>query len=198
MNFVSEDVGHIIEDDKMLEGLKQMYVDLGYATDSTDFVTSYENYETYGTWTKFDQGDFVGVDSTLDKGIEWNWNITQWSDSGWVYIPDVCYSTTCKLHVAFHGCTQSAEDLNSYAGYNKFAATNNVIMVYPETFCWNIYGKFPEEPLWLTNQGLYPKAISAIICRMTTAEADNVCPNEATTLFPIALSLLIITTLSNL
>ena len=51
-----------------------MYVDLGYATDLNDFNESESDYESEGDWDEFDQGDFVGIDSTL--GREWNWDLT--------------------------------------------------------------------------------------------------------------------------
>ena len=33
-----------------------------------------------------------------------------------------------------------------------------------------------DDEYWLTKDGLYPQAIMAMICRLTSAEDDNDCP----------------------
>ena len=93
--------------DKYVNFIKQMYLDLRY---TTGFSSDRSNYSAYGEWLKFDQGEFVGIDST--KGEAWNFNETGFNDSGYVYIPDVCTYSTCKLHVTFHGCLSG---VSSYA-----------------------------------------------------------------------------------
>lgn len=103
---------------KMVPGLKQIYVDLGYATDIDDFENSLDSFESRGFWNKFDQHEFVGIDSTLPGGEGWDWDDTEWSDSGYVYIPESCHSTTCKLHVAMHACGLPALYLAEYSEYN--------------------------------------------------------------------------------
>jgi len=43
----------------------------------------------------------------------------------------------CRLHVAFHGCLQSEQAIGdkfyAHAGYNRWAATNRIIVLYPQT-----------------------------------------------------------------
>jgi hypothetical protein len=61
---------------------------------------------------------------------------TSLSDQGYIYVPTACASgTTCHLHFAFHGCLQTEEDIgNAFAlhgGYNEWAESNNIIVVYP-------------------------------------------------------------------
>jgi poly(3-hydroxybutyrate) depolymerase len=67
----------------------------------------------------FDQGD-----STLGS-------------KGLIYVPDACKSQKCKLHVHFHGCAQHYDSLkNLYAknaGFNKYAESNNIVVLYPQT-----------------------------------------------------------------
>ena len=36
-----------------------------------------------------------------------------------------------------------------------------------------------DDEYWLTKDGLYPQAIMAMICRLTSAEDDNDCPVNA-------------------
>ncbi len=71
--------------------------------------------------------------------------------TGWAYIPKACASgTTCRLHVALHGCKQNATDIGQEfvrnAGYNRWADANNIVVLYPQTgkgainSCWDWWG----------------------------------------------------------
>lgn len=80
------------------------------------------------------------------------------ADTGYAYVPTACHppsTTTCKLHVAFHGCLQNAgmiqEVFVQNAGYNGWAEANNIIVLYPQTIasefsptnpesCWDWWG----------------------------------------------------------
>ncbi|KAF7713449.1 Esterase PHB depolymerase family protein [Penicillium ucsense] len=58
--------------------------------------------------------------------------------TGYLYVPASCQggSTVCKLHVALHGCLQSYSNIQmefvQNTGYNKWADTNNIIILYPQ------------------------------------------------------------------
>lgn len=61
---------------------------------------------------------------------------TSLGDTGYVYVPSSCAAgTVCRLHVSFHGCLQTVENIgNSYAlnsGYNAWAEANDIIVLYP-------------------------------------------------------------------
>jgi len=59
--------------------------------------------------------------------------------TGYVYMPSACQKkgATCRVHVAFHGCQQYAGRVGTVfvenAGYNGWAESNNLIVVYPQT-----------------------------------------------------------------
>ena len=59
------------------------------------------------------------------------------SNTGYVYVPAACAKARCRVHVAFHGCHQSAEEIDlefvRHAGYNRWADTNRLIVLYPQT-----------------------------------------------------------------
>lgn len=78
------------------------------------------------------------------------------ADEGFVYVPAVCNSGGCRIHVAFHGCRQNAEEVGSrfadMAGYNRWAETNRLIVLYPQTVGRN--GLAAGSLRWLYN----PKA----------------------------------------
>ena len=74
--------------------------------------------------------------------------------SGYLYVPDACRSDTrdCGLHIAFHGCVQGAEFFEdrfvTQAGFNEWAESNGLIVVYPQLEkslfnpkgCWDWWG----------------------------------------------------------
>ena len=76
----------------------------------------------------FDQTPFYsGSDTSLDK-------------TGYIYVPTACSgdnnnAEACHLHIAFHGCLQTLDDIdNDFAlngGYNEWAEENNIIVIYP-------------------------------------------------------------------
>ena len=58
--------------------------------------------------------------------------------TGWVYVPASCAGgASCRLHVALHGCLQSysqvGADFLQNTGYTRWADTNNIIVLFPQT-----------------------------------------------------------------
>jgi len=59
---------------------------------------------------------------------------------------------TCKVHLALHGCLQNYNAVGdawvAHAGYNPWAESNNIIILYPQTManalnpdaCWDWWG----------------------------------------------------------
>jgi len=86
------------------------------------------NAESTGKYLKFDQKEF------LPDGNPYNHSL---SDVGYAYIPHVCALETCRVHVALHGCKQQAAEIGDafykHAGYNRWADTNRIIVLYPQT-----------------------------------------------------------------
>jgi hypothetical protein len=71
--------------------------------------------------------------------------------TGWVYVPKACAgNATCRVHVALHGCKQNGTDIGDAfvrnAGYNRWADTNHIVVLYPQTgkgatnSCWDWWG----------------------------------------------------------
>ena len=93
--------------------------------------------EPAGSLIEFDQTAFV-----TGHGMGTN---------GWAYVPKTCTAaTSCRVHVALHGCKQNATDVGQEfvrnAGYNRWADTNNIVVLYPQTgkgathSCWDWWG----------------------------------------------------------
>jgi poly(3-hydroxybutyrate) depolymerase len=76
------------------------------------------------------------------------------SEIGYAYVPKSCgEGELCRIHVVFHGCQQTTSMLGDrfymHAGYNEWAATNNIIVLYPQLVlarwtnpngCWDWWG----------------------------------------------------------
>lgn len=61
------------------------------------------------------------------------------NEKGFIYIPTACQSGNeqCFLHISLHGCLQSEEIIGDkwavHGGYNRWAESNNIIVLYPNT-----------------------------------------------------------------
>ncbi len=71
-------------------------------------------------------------------------------------MPQACRKAACRIHVAFHGCRQSARQIGRRfvegAGYNSWADSNRLVVLYPQTVARN--GFAIGSWTWLIN----PKA----------------------------------------
>ena len=75
------------------------------------------------------------------------------SDDGIVYVPEACEANAgCRVHIAFHGCGQNRTVVGDAfardSGYARWADTNNIIVLFPQTAttplnpqgCWDWWG----------------------------------------------------------
>ncbi len=83
---------------------------------------------------------------------------------GYVYVPERCRrGESCRLHIAFHGCRQSAsfagQAFTMNAGYNAWAETNGIVVLYPQVKrslvmplnpqgCWDWWGYTGADYAW--------------------------------------------------
>jgi predicted esterase len=139
-----------------------------------------------GRIVPFDQTEFVPGQVALANGL---------SNTGYFYVPKACEAgapARCRLQVALHGCTQSAETLGDvfYArvGLNEWADANRIVVLYPQAHattlselpsglarfglaapnpmgCWNWWG-YAGDSRYLTKQGVQVDAIWKMIGRL--------------------------------
>jgi hypothetical protein len=96
------------------------------------------------------------------------------ADTAYAYLPASCANgESCRVHVAFHGCLQSAASVGSdfyeHAGYNEWADTNHIIVLYPQTSnggsnfegCWDWYGY--DSSTYATKTGPQMAMVRAMI-----------------------------------
>ena len=119
-----------------------------------------------GTLSEFDQSAFVaghGMGAT-----------------GWVYLPKTCTpQTPCRVHVALHGCKQNTTEIGDvyvrHAGYNRWADTNHLIVLYPQTGkgatngCWDWWGY--DDANYAKKSGVQMSAIVSMLKHLYGAKS---------------------------
>jgi len=95
-------------------------------------------------------------------------------DQGFVYVPKECEQARCRVHVAFHGCQQSGERFPREAGYNRWAESNRLIVLYPQVKaswspfnprgCWDWWGYTGDH--YAHKTGPQMVAIKAMVGRL--------------------------------
>jgi len=89
------------------------------------------DWRSKGVLKKFDAKHFVKSSMLQHDGIDWD---------GYVYYPYSCIDNNlavkCKVHFSLHGCNEQINGKYDWewitrTGYNEYAATNNLIIVYP-------------------------------------------------------------------
>lgn len=110
------------------------------------------------------------------------------ADTGFVYVPAQCLAgARCALHVAFHGCRQQHERVGDAfyagAGYNRWAQSNNIVVLYPQTTewgsgvfsaganpraCWDWWGYSGDD--YHRKDGKQVRAVAAMINALLGAE----------------------------
>jgi poly(3-hydroxybutyrate) depolymerase len=106
------------------------------------------------------------------------------ADFGYVFYPNECLvdGVSCKVHVVMHGCVQNEQavflGLVNYSGFNEYAVTNQLIIVYPQANavfgknlagCWDVGIQAGSAENYATNEGTQPKAIKAMVDRLTSS-----------------------------
>ena len=92
------------------------------------------------SFISFDQNQYASNEANLAAG-------------GVAYIPKACRQNRgCKVHVVFHGCSQSTNDVGDAVthetGFADWAETNNIIALFPQVApstlnpmtCWDWWG----------------------------------------------------------
>lgn len=133
-----------------------------------------------GQLIQFDQAEFLP--SPAGKSMD---------STGWVYVPDACKKgEPCKVHIALHGCEQSQGKIGdayyAHAGYNQWADTNHLIVLYPQAVvsnlspsnpkaCWDWWG-YNDAATFDTKRGAQMAALKKMVERLTSGFAALPAP----------------------
>lgn len=126
-----------------------------------------------GRFIEFDQSEFVSDHKPEAVGL---------ASNGYAYVPAKCdknINQPCRLHVAFHGCQQNTDNIEDrfvrHAGYNQWAESNNIIVLYPQTTssyrrnpkaCWNWFDFNRNDPDYANKNGRQMQAVKGMIDRI--------------------------------
>lgn len=133
-----------------------------------------------GRFIQFDQSHYLADPAT--HGL---------AQYGYAYIPEQCEVNAkgkgrkCKLHVALHGCLQSADRIGrtfvDHAGYNDWADRNAIVMLYPQATssieqgngngCWDWWGYDDND--YAKRWGNQMVAVKRMIERVSAATDDQ-------------------------
>lgn len=134
-----------------------------------------------GELIAFDQAEF-----TAGKPVD-----LSMAADGYAYVPAACRSGGCRVHIALHGCQQSAAQIGRRfiegAGYNEWADDNRLVVLYPQTrprsglawwswrwvfnpkACWDWWGYSGAD--YATRDGGQIRALRAMLARVAESPA---------------------------
>src|SRR5262245_51519314 len=139
-----------------------------------------------GSFVHFDQKPFI--DQQSNHGM---------APDGWLYVPAACGNNEpCKLHVVFHGCKQyetyrylTGSGFVTFdttyvrnTGYNKWADTNHMIVLYPQATssgpnpygCWDWWGY--DDANYAVKSGRQMAAVKRMIDRIASGQSGLPAP----------------------
>jgi hypothetical protein len=136
-----------------------------------------------GELVEFDQSEFITNPTAHGMATK-----------AWAYVPASCReNASCRVHVAFHGCRQYpglpyaagpngkfGDTFARHAGYNAWADTNNIIVLYPQANaltigtrllrsnpngCWDWWGF--DDTNYALKDGRQMTAVRLMVDRLT-------------------------------
>ena len=138
-----------------------------------------------GNYIEFNQSEFI-----TNHGM---------ATTGWAYVPQACQAggtATCKLHVVLHGCKQNISDVQQQyvrnTGYNRWADTNNIVMLYPQTStaatnsCWDWWGY--DSANYSKKSGPQMAAVKAMVDRVSSGTGGTTPPDPVALPAPTSVS----------
>jgi poly(3-hydroxybutyrate) depolymerase len=128
------------------------------------------------------------------------------ADTGYVFVPRDCADgAPCRVHIVLHGCLQDAGEIDrrfiNEAGYNAWADTNRLIVLYPQTAvswylpynplaCWDLWGYADQNDSYVTKAGSQIRTIKAMLDALTARATPAVIPPPASDTTPAALTVI--------
>jgi poly(3-hydroxybutyrate) depolymerase len=150
-----------------------------------------------GTMKIFDQSAYTAPDDPGPLSL---------GATGYVFVPRDCGAgAACRVHVALHGCKQDFGDVDRHfvddTGYNAWADTNHLIVLYPQTTaspflpsnpqaCWDWWSYVNHEDSYVTKTGRQIRTIKAMLDALTSHAASVTVPAPAPAVAPTALTVI--------
>ncbi|HEV7880306.1 PHB depolymerase family esterase [Bradyrhizobium sp.] len=139
-----------------------------------------------GTMKRFDQSVYTRPHDTGALSL---------GDTGYVFVPRDCADgAACRVHIALHGCKQDFGEIDRRfvddTGYNAWADTNHLIVLYPQTksssflpfnpqACWDWWSYVDHQDSYVTKAGSQIRTIKAMLDALTARAVPAPAPAAA-------------------
>jgi len=150
-----------------------------------------------GSLWRFDQSAYTKPDDPASLSL---------GDTGYVFVPKACEEgAACRVHIALHGCKQDSGDIDRRyvddTGYNAWADTNRLIVLYPQTVassyqpfnpqaCWDWWSYVNHADSYGTKAGPQIRTIKAMLDALTAGAKPAAAPTPAAASAPAALAVI--------
>jgi hypothetical protein len=161
----------------------------------------------YGALNPPNRGRLTGTMKSFDQSIYSKPDIPDalsLGDTGYVFVPKDCEDGgSCRVHIALHGCKQDAGDIGRRfvddTGYNPWADTNHLIVLYPQTkssqflplnpeACWDWWSYIDHTDSYVAKSGSQIRTIKAMLDSLTAGAMPMAVAAAASGLAPAALT----------
>jgi Esterase PHB depolymerase len=149
----------------------------------------------YGRLNSPSRGQIAGSLKSYDQSVYTNpyqAEALSLGDTGYVFVPADCdQGNSCRVHIVLHGCHQDVGEIGRRfvegTGYNAWADTNHLIVLYPQTTpsayspanpdaCWDWWSYIDHADSYVTKAGSQIKAIKAMLDALTAGAATPADP----------------------
>jgi poly(3-hydroxybutyrate) depolymerase len=136
-----------------------------------------------GAFVTLAQGDFIASPASHSLG-----------DTAYAYVPASCAAgASCRVHVSFHGCVQEVGSVGDayykHAGFNEWADTNHIIVLYPQTIasnvspsnpnaCWDWWGY--DDPNYANKSGAQMAMVRAMLDHLASGGGGGAVADAGT------------------
>jgi hypothetical protein len=149
----------------------------------------------YGRLNPPNRGQIAGSLKSYDQSVytsPYQAEALSLGGTGYVFVPADCeQGSSCRVHIALHGCHQDIGEIGRRfvegTGYNAWADTNHLIILYPQTTisayspanpdaCWDWWSYIDHSDTYVTKAGSQIKAIKAMLDALTAGAATPAAP----------------------
>jgi len=128
-------------------------------------------------------GDLSNTLKSFSQGQFFDIEYNSMSENGYYYVPSSCTegNSGCRLHVFFHGCTMSSDNIGTAfienSGLLEMADANKIVLIFPNIKtdwfmnphgCWNFKGYLGDlnDGKYATKDGIQMRVIKNMISKV--------------------------------
>ena len=165
-------------------------------TTASPYMIDCSSYDSENTWLTYFFGSINAKNTGTPTGTLINFDQTPYGGgsndldtNGYLYVPNTCAGgTQCRLIVALDGCVQAQANIGTKfiteAGLNKYADTNNLLVLYPyqvssstptnPNACWDWWGY--EGSNYALKAGVQMAAIKKMVDQVQSGSGATPSP----------------------